>query len=126
MMYGETFYGRHTAQHPTCTLCSKEPETREHFIGKCPIYDSIREPYTRQSLAIDGLGDLVKHQLQYPKFLIQLTLVASALPSLKDIDEIQLGSLEICTRKFVFNILQSTVRCSEEHWIICHKTVLCK
>ena len=85
--------------NPTCKLCSKEPETREHF-----IYDSIREPYTRKLLAIDGLGDLVKHQLQDPEFLTQLTLDASALPSLKDIDEIQLGSLEICTREFVFNI----------------------
>ena len=90
--------------NPTCKLCSKEPETREHFIGKCPIYDSTREPYIRKLLAIDGLGDLVKHQLQDPEFLTQPTLDASALPSLKDIDEIQLGSLEICTREFVFNI----------------------
>ena len=49
--------------NPTCNLCSKEHETREHFIGKCAIYGSIREPYTRKLLAIDGLGDLEKHQL---------------------------------------------------------------
>ena len=43
--------------NPSCKPCSKEPETREHFIGKCPMYDSIREPYTRKLLATDGLRD---------------------------------------------------------------------
>ena len=68
------------------------------------MYDSFREPYTRKLLAIDGLGDSLKHQLQDPEFLTQLTLDASALSSLKEIGEIQLGLLEFCTREFVFNI----------------------
>ena len=57
--------------NPICKLCSKEPETREHFIGKCPLYDSLSEPYTRKLLANDGIGDPVKHQLQDPEFLTQ-------------------------------------------------------
>ena len=84
--------------NPTCKLCSKEPETREHFIAKCDFYDSVRETYIRKLLSIPGLPDLQIQQLQDPGYLTQLTLDATLLPVLKNIDQEQLGSLEICTR----------------------------
>ena len=90
--------------NPTCKLCSKEPETREHFIAKCDFYDSERETYIRKLLSIPGLPDLQIQQLQDPGFLTQLTLDATLLPVLKNIDQEQLGSLEICTREFIFKI----------------------
>ena len=33
--------------NPTCKLCSKEPETREHFIAKCDFYDCKRNIYKK-------------------------------------------------------------------------------
>ena len=50
--------------NPTCKLCSKEPETREHFIAKCDFYDSVRETYIRKLLSIPGLPDLQIQQLK--------------------------------------------------------------
>ena len=67
----------------------------------------LRNPFCRgyqYFKLFDGLGNSVKHQLQDPEFLTQLTLDVSVLPSLKDIADIQLGSLEIFKREFVFNI----------------------
>ena len=86
--------------NPTCKLCSKEHETREHFIAKCAFY----ETYIRKLLSIPGLPDLQIQQLQDPGFLTQLTLDAILLPVLKNIDQEQLGPLEICTREFIFKI----------------------
>ena len=57
----------HTSVNPTCILCSKEPETREHFIAKWDFYDSVRETYMymRKLLSIPGLPDLQLQQLHY-------------------------------------------------------------
>ena len=49
--------------NPTCKLCSKEPETREHFIAKCDSYDSVSETYIKKLLSIPGLPDRQIQQL---------------------------------------------------------------
>ena len=65
---------------------------------------TVRETYIGKLLSIPGIPDLQTQQLQDPGFLTQLTLDAAVLSVLKNIDQEQLGSLEICTREFIFKI----------------------
>ena len=40
-----TAFNQH-ALDPTCKLCTNAPETRQHFIAKCPAFDSERRELT--------------------------------------------------------------------------------
>ena len=76
-------------------------------MAKFDFYYSVRETYMyiRKLLSIPGLPDLQIQQLQDSGFLTQLTLDTTVIPVLKNIDQEQLGSLEIGTREFIFKYI---------------------
>ena len=79
--------------NPTCKLCLSAPETRQHFIAECVFFDSGQGVilYIRKLLTNQILPEVQIRQLWDPEFLTQLTLDASALINIRDINLAQLG-----------------------------------
>ena len=35
-------------EDPTCKLCSAAPETRQHFLAECPVFESERDSFKQK------------------------------------------------------------------------------
>ena len=92
---------------PTCQLCNKNPETREHFLTSCESLNSIRTVY------INKIRSLFEHSscdintlLDDPASCTQLVLDASH-PDIENtlhLNSEQTRQLELYLRKLIFKI----------------------
>ena len=70
------------AVDPTCKLCLKSPETRQHFIAECPVFEYERQEFSgKVKTNTDLLNSMnaLDGNLQNPETLTQLVLDASAV-----------------------------------------------
>ena len=78
--------------NPTYKLCSSTPETSQRFTAECVFFESHRELYIRKLSRNSVLSVIQIQQLRDPEFLTQLTLDASVLIDLRDLNLDQFGT----------------------------------
>ena len=63
--------------NPTCKLCCRDPETRQHFVGECTFFEREKSVYIEKLSTSPILADGHISRLKNPDFLTQLTLDVS-------------------------------------------------
>ena len=88
----------------TCRLCSSSPETRQHFLIECSFLYTERSAYIDRLLNNAALQSTLASKIHTLEFLTQLTLDASAVLEMEQIDKDTLGLLELYTRGYISKI----------------------
>ena len=76
-------FNQHTVD-PTCKLCSVAPETRQHFISECSVFERERQEFLDKLRNNPVLSGKVKDYIQAPELLTQLVLDASMVLDPRD------------------------------------------
>ena len=109
--------GNHTmfnqyAVDPTCKLCLKAPETRQHFISECSVFKSERQEFldkVKTNPDLSNLMNALNGNLQNPETLTQLVLDASAVIETHKRQAEILDTAELHTREYVYKIPQNRI-----------------
>ena len=88
--------------NPTCKLCCRDPETRQHYVGGCAFFEAERSVYIEKLSTSPILSDDHISQLRNPELLTQLTLDVSRC--IENFDSEELGSFELYTREYLHRL----------------------
>ncbi|MEW8547950.1 MAG: hypothetical protein AB2693_30965 [Candidatus Thiodiazotropha sp.] len=88
----------------TCRLCSSAPETRQHFLSECTFFHAERQAYIDKLLSSAVLQSIPASKVHNTEFLTQLTLDASAVLEMEQVDKDTWGLLELYSREYIAKI----------------------
>ena len=85
---------------PTCKLCSAAPETRQHFVAECSVFEIERNIF-KQRMA-NYTASFIDQQ--DPDTFTRLVLEPSEMVKPTVADECGLTQVELCTREYIHEI----------------------
>ena len=100
------------AVDPTCKLCLKSPETRQHFIAECPVFEYERQEFlgkVKTNTDLLNSKNALDGNLQNPETLTQLVLDASAVIETQKRQSEILDKIELHTREYIYKIQQKRI-----------------
>ena len=100
------------AVDPTCKLCLKSPETRQHFIAECPVFEYERQEFlgkVKTNIDLLNSKNALDGNLQNPETLTQLVLDASAVIETQKRQSEILDKIELHTREYIYKIHQKRI-----------------
>ena len=100
------------AVDPTCKLCLKSPETRQHFIAECPVFEYERQEFlgkVKTNTDLLNSKNALDGNLQNPETLTQLVLDASAVIETQKRQSEILDKIELHTREYIYKIHQKRI-----------------
>ena len=100
------------AVDPTCKLCLKSPETRQHFIAECPVFEYERQEFlgkVKTNTDLLNSKNALDGNLQNPETLTQLVLDASAVIETHKRQSEILDKIELHTREYIYKIHQKRI-----------------
>ena len=100
------------AVDPACKLCLKSPETRQHFIAECSVFEFERQEFldkVKTNTDLFNLMNALNGNLQNPETLTQLVLDASAVIETQKRQSEILDIIELHTREYIYKIHQKRI-----------------
>ena len=97
---------------PTCKLCSAVPETRQHFVAECLVFEIERNIF-KQRMA-NYTASFIDQQ--DPDTFTRLVLDPSAMVKPTVADECGLTQVELYTREYIHQIHKKKSRQIKTHF----------
>ena len=83
---------------PACKLCSAAPETRQHFLAECPVFESERDSFMQKMCNNSLLQDCRFHD---PDIFTRLVLDSSAVFDYNATNQSVISQVELHAREYI-------------------------
>ena len=91
---------------PTCKLCSAAPESPQHFLAECPVFESERDSFKQKMCKNSLLQDYRFHD---PEFFTRLVLYSSAVFDFNATNRSVISQIELHAREYIHEIHKKRV-----------------